>query len=808
MNQERWREISELAAAAAESAPGEREAILRANPELRGEVESLLCFMEEESGPLDQPPSAATSSHFYEDRRIGAYRVVRELGQGGMGVVLLAERDDGAFQQQVAIKLSRVSFQTEYFQRRFVEERQILARLEHPHIVRLLDGGLNEDGTPYLVMQYVEGEPLLAWCAARALSIQERITLMLQVFDAVESAHDQLIVHRDLKPGNILVNRAGHAVLLDFGTAQLLASGEQAGAAEASMPLVTARYASPEQVRGLAGGVRTDVYSLGAVLYELLTGAIPYQVEAGNVPALLRAVSEQEPIPPSQRADNPALRRRLAGDLDAILLRALEKAPERRYASVREFGLDLRRHLAGEAVEARRAGWPYRATKFVRRHRWAAAAASVAMLSLAAATVFSARQARAAEQERVKAVQVAAFLESLLGGARPGALSPLASGGREVRMVDVVEAAARRIGEEFRDNPDVEAGLQATVGGALVQLGQAKTARPHVERAVELSERLYGDAHAATVRALTVRGTLRLATGEYAEAQRDLERTLAWYRERQHPDLSFQHGLVAESYFRRGNLRLARQHWEAALASMRKHFGERHVSTATMLNNLANVSANLGDMAGAERYFTEAAAAMRTLPGPPGNLVYPLFGLARAHFFRGEYSQARQLLEEAYGHAKKTGGARHPNTASAAIQLATLRAYSGEAGGEDLAREAISLLRSIHPPGHTEIARGLIAYGRILIVRGKAAAALPVLSEAYAIDRKLYPKDNWRPAEAQFFRGVSLALTGHHAEGNAAVEAGLREMRATLAADHPRLQEAVRIQERCRQAAAANCLLP
>ncbi|MCC6536754.1 MAG: tetratricopeptide repeat protein, partial [Bryobacterales bacterium] len=352
------------------------------------------------------------------------------------------------------------------------------------------------------------------------------------------------------------------------------------------------------------------------------------------------------------------------------------------------------------------------------------------------------------------------------------------------------------------------AGLRTTVGSALIQLGEAKKAAPHVERAVELSGRLHGDGHAATVRALTVRGMLRLAVGEYEAARQDLERTLAWHEARQHADLAFQHGLVAESYFRRGDLARARRHWEGALDSMRKNFGDRHVSTATMLNNLANVSANLGDMAGAERYFAEAAAVMRTLPGPPGNLVFPLLGLARAHFFRREYAEARMLLEEAYAHARKTGGPRHPNTASAAMQLAMVRVYAGDAAGEELARETAPLLRSIHPAGHTEIARGLIWYGRVLIATGKAEAALPVLSEAYAIDRKLYPKDNWRPAEAQLFRGVALAQVGRREEANAAMEAGVREMRAVLPANHPRMQEAARVHERCGHGPAPGCARP
>ncbi|MBL8209664.1 MAG: serine/threonine protein kinase [Bryobacterales bacterium] len=806
MDAERWKQISEVAAVAAETEDADaREALLASHPELRAEVESLLGYLKEDSGPLDHAPFPVDSSP-YEGQRLGPYRVLRELGSGGMGIVLLARREEPGFDFQVALKLARVSFRSEFFSRRFLEERHILAKLEHPNIARLLDGGMTEDGTPFLAMQYVDGLPLDTWCAAQNPTLRRRLEMIRKICGAVEYAHEHLVVHRDLKPANILVTAAGEPMLLDFGTARLLDPAGQTGATATALPMMTARYASPEQARGMAGSIRSDVYSLGVLLYELLTGQWPYNTATASTPELLRAVNEQDATPPSRRVGED-LRRQVQGDLDAIVLKALDKDPARRYATAGLLAEDVRRHLEHEPVTARHSAWTYVAGRFLRRHKWAVTAAGTVALSLATATAYSLRQAALADRERAKAAQVATFLESLLGGARPGTLSPLASGGRDVRMVDVVNTAAARIGDEFRENPDVEAALRATVGGALVQLGEAGKAKPHIDRAVELSERLHGPEDAATVRALTVRATLRLATGDYEQARQDLLRTLAWHEARQHPDLSFQHGLLAESFFRRGDLARARQHWESALAAMRVHFGDRHVSTATMLNNLANVSANLGDMPAAETYFAEAAAVMRTLPGPPGNLVYPLLGLARAHFFRAEYPQARQLLEEAYAHAKKTGGDRHPNTASAALQLALVRAYAGEFSGEDLARATLPVLQAIHPPGHMEIARGLTTLGRILIVAGKADAALAALNDAYAIDRKIYPKNNWRPAEAQLFRGAALAHLGRRKEAGVALESALREMRAVLKEDHPRVQEARRIYERCLQT-AASCTLP
>jgi serine/threonine-protein kinase len=806
MDSKRWKEISDLAAVAAETGPEEREALLRARPELRAEVESLLRYLDEDSGPLDRPP-ALEGGGGYAGQRIGAYRVIRELGRGGMGVVLLAERDDPSLAQQVAIKLTRVSFQSEFYARRFLDERQILATLEHPNIARLLDGGVTEDGTPYLVMQYVDGVPLQQWAEAKTASFRERIEVMLKICAAVAYAHENLVVHRDLKPGNLLVTAAGEPMLLDFGTARLLEPAEQTGTTQTSLPMLTARYASPEQVAGMAGSARSDVYSLGVILYELLTGEWPYETENESVPALLRAVSEREPRRPSRVAKQAAASRQLAGDLDAILLKALEKAPERRYGAVLQFADDLRRHLAHEPVEARVPTVAYRAGRFLRRHALASTAAALAVFSLAGATAYSVRQAAIAEQEREKAVQVAMFLEQLLGASKKGGVSALATGGSELKVVDVIEAAASTVGEEFRESPDIEVGLRSTIGSALMALGENKKARPHVERAVELSERLYGDNHAATTRALSARGRLRMAEGNYAGAQADLERTVAWHRATNSQDISFQHSLLAEAYFRQGDLQGARRNFEEALKAMRAQFGDKHITTATMISNLGVVTDDAGDAAAAERHFAEAAAILRELPGPPANLLFPLGGLQRAYFFRGDYRQARIICEEAYAHARKTSGERSLSAIVPAMNLALVKAHLGDADAESLAGETVGVARERYPPRHIEISRSLTTYGRILIALGKPAQAEPLLREAADIARGVFAKDNWRPAESRVFLGASLAQQGKAEEAARVLRDGLREMNAVLPATHPRVLEAQRIHDRCLAGPAAGCTL-
>lgn len=801
MDPERWREISDLAALAAEARPEQRGALLLSRPDLREEVESLLRYLAEDSGPLDQPVIAAPEPSPFAGRRIGRYEVLRELGRGGMGVVLLARRDEPDFDQLVAIKMSRISFQSESFARRFQEERRILAMLEHPNIARLLDGGVAEDGTPYLVMQYVEGVPLNDYCKTNHLDPRARIRLFLQLCDAVQYAHENLIVHRDIKPGNVLVDSKGQPILLDFGTARLLDPESGTGITATAMPALTARYASPEQVEGRAGSIRSDVYSLAVVSYELLTGEWPYEAESDSVPSVLRAVAEQEPIRPSRRGD-AARRKFLAGDLDAILLKALHKQPERRYGSVQQFAADLRRRLENQPVEARNPTTLYRMRLFLRRHRVAALAALFFVAGLTASTVYSLRQAREAEKEREKAVQVAMFLEQLLGASPKGGVSALATGGRELKVVDVIEQAAARVGDEFKNSPDIEIGLRSTIGSALMALGDRDKAAPHVARALTLAERLYGDNHQATARALTARGRLRMAAGDYKGAQADFERTLAFYKASRNPDIAFQHSLLAEAYFRQADLQSARHHFEEALRAMRAKYGDAHITTATMISNLGVVADDAGDAAAAEKHFAEAAKVLRALPGPPGNLVFPLNGLSRAHFFRREYAQALALANEAHQHALKTAGPRHPNTIVPPLQAALIRAHQGDREAEKAARDTLAVARTLFPASHIEIARGLTVLGRILILNRKSSEAVPPLREAYGIARKVFAKDNWRPAESRLFLGAALSMLGRMEEARAELDAAHREMSAVLPATHPRVVEAARVREQCLAAKA------
>lgn len=443
MNPEKWEQMKELFATALEREPVERSEFLKQacgnNEALRAELEELLrSYESNQSLSVEEEPATDP----FVGRKIGPYQLIRKIGAGGMGAVYLAARADDAFNKRVAIKLVRADVDTQAVLRRFRQERQILAPLDHPNITRLLDGGTTDQGLPYFVMDYVEGTRIDQYCDHRKLSVDERIKLFRQVCSAVQYIHQNLVVHRDLKPGNILVTADGIPKLLDFGIAKLLKPEfftSSLDATRAEFGPMTPGYASPEQVRGEPVTTASDVYSLGVILYEILTACRPYKLK-GNTPDELRhAVCEQEPDKPSttftqfekvrgesehggasrargksltaesvaaMRATIPEkLRRQLRGDLDVIVLKALRKEPQRRYSSAEQLSEDLRRHVEGMPVMAHRDSRSYRAGKFIRRHKVGVAAAALIVLSLIAGVLGTTWQMRVARRERARAEQ-------------------------------------------------------------------------------------------------------------------------------------------------------------------------------------------------------------------------------------------------------------------------------------------------------------------------------------------------------------------------------------------------------------------
>ena len=563
---------------------------------LRAQVERLIAADTDAVQFLETPAmvyagglvDAASSQIQSEERekpgdRIGPYSVIREIGHGGMGRVFLADRADGQFEQLVALKLVRSGQYGSEILGRFLRERQILARLQHPNIARLLDGGVTADGRPYFAMEYVEGEPITAYCDGRGLDVSERLALFALVCDAVQYAHQNLVVHRDLKPSNTLVTSEGQVKLLDFGIAKVLhVEHEEPGVGPTLTRLgggpMTPEYAAPEQVRGEAVTTATDVYALGALAYELLTGRGPHQLSSLTAAEVERAVTERDILRPSSAVgraaprrttgtagagddvadgeiapetiaqargtDRHRLRRQLRGDLDTIVMKALQKEPARRYASAGALVEDVRRYQAGLPIAARRDSVGYRTSKFVRRHAIGVTATMLVLLSLIGGLIGMAWQARVASREAAKAREVSRFLSSLFAVA-----DPARANAADVTALDLLNRGATRIETELAGQPEVQGDMLLLVGRIYRELGVYDRAQPLLERALAL--RLAGEGRNTEAAAEAMAEFARLCQdkGRPEEAERLQRDVLAMRRNVRRAD----HAEVAQDAPRSGD---------------------------------------------------------------------------------------------------------------------------------------------------------------------------------------------------------------------------------------------------------------
>ncbi|MEO7660521.1 MAG: serine/threonine-protein kinase, partial [Pyrinomonadaceae bacterium] len=511
---EDWQKINDLFALALEQPIETRSEFLRQNCEgnesLFAEVRSLLDAADEqenliEKNSIDLAANVATNGRSLAGKRFGNYKIVREIGRGGMGAVFLAERTDGEFDQQVALKIVRQTFVDAELGKRFRLERQILATLNHPHIARLLDGGVSEMGEPFLAMEYVDGEPLLEYAEDHNLKIEDRLTLFLKICSAVAYAHRSLVIHRDIKPSNILVNGEGDPKLLDFGLAKILDDSSN-DATQTAFRAFTPAYASPEQISGKNITTASDVYSLGVVLYELLTGDRPFHFEDKSFEEILRTIEANEPPRPSTAASlkpeieetNPKSKiqnpNSLRGDLDTIILKALRKESELRYGGVEQLAEDIGRHLNNLPIQARPQTFSYRASRFVRRNKIAMGATLVILLSLVTGLAVASWQAKIARADRdraelsaAKARRISGFLEKLMLTANPSWNAPGFGRDQDITLIEVIDEAAERVKIEFAEQPDILAAIQHNLGITYISRGRYDAAESNLRAAYETS---------------------------------------------------------------------------------------------------------------------------------------------------------------------------------------------------------------------------------------------------------------------------------------------------------------------------------
>ncbi|MGH9382263.1 MAG: tetratricopeptide repeat protein [Thermoanaerobaculia bacterium] len=783
MDEARWDRIQELFHQVVDLDEGARRAFLDAScagdEDLRREVESLVASAPGATDFLGSPREpAATDGRDEGDRageRVGPYRLTRRLGEGGMGVVYLGERADGEFTQQVAVKLLRTPWAAPHLLERFRAEREILAGLQHPNIARLLDGGTTPLGQPYLVMEHVAGEPLHDYCARRGLGTRERLVLFLGVCAAVAQAHRQLVVHRDLKPGNILVTADGTPKLLDFGIAKLLAP-ETAAAVVTALhgPGLTPEYASPEQVRGEPVTTASDVYSLGVLLYELLTGALPYRFATQTPGEVERVVCETPPTRPSTAVARGAqrvrvdaqgralartdvapsrLRRELAGDLDTIVLTALRKEPERRYPSVERLAEDIRRYLDDLPITARPETWGYVTSKFAQRHRaGVAVAAGVAAMVLAfgvgmallavrlaeersravAAEGAARDEAARANREAAAAQQVTEFLIDLFQVSDPGQAR-----GATITAREILDRGAERVESELADQPLLQARLLDTMGTVYVQLGLYPSAEPLLDRVLALRERELGDSE-EVAQSLDARAWVAFMQGRHARAVPLLARALR-IRERL---LGPEHPLVAESLNNLAAQHRELRHFQRAAALYRRaisifraHAEPGDARVAYPLSNLATVYHDQGRFEEAEPLHLEALAIRRReLEEDHPEVAMSLNNTGWFYYLSGDTARAEAYFLEALALRRKVLGAEHPNTALTLNNLGLLYLDAGRLGeAESYFQRALAIREKRLRPDHPNIADSLYGLGLAAARRGDPGRARPLLERALAI---------------------------------------------------------------------------
>ena len=765
----RWHRVEEVFQAALDLEGEARDVMLAetcaGDAALYQEVSSLLRAYES-AGELmgdairDTARDVVSGAEIAEGQHIGAYRILQKLARGGMGAVYLAERADGLYDARVAIKVIRPEYATsESLWNRFRAEQRILASLAHPNVARMLDAGITEQRAPYVVMEFVDGELLNRFCRKRELGLRERLELFRKVCDAVSYAHRNLVIHRDIKPQNILVTADGTPKLLDFGIAKLLEEGDTpAGLTRVGERLMTPEYASPEAIRGEPATTLVDVFALGVVLYELLTGRHPF-IRENQTQWDLEQTIVREDAPPPSSISGPltTATKHDRADLDAIAAKAMRKDAAERYASVEALSEDIRRFLAGEPVEAARPSQWYALGKFVRRNKLTVGATAVLVVLLAVIAVGMSllaarvtREREAALRERSRAQQISRFLRSMFENA-----DPFVSSGKKLSAQDLMDLGAKRVHGELAAQPDVQSELLDTIGAAYKNLGDYERAEAMMRAAIAAQERAFGKDSPEESNTLRQLADLYRLRGKLADAETALRHALAIQRKRLAPDDS---------------------------------------RIAHTLNNLGLVVQAQGKTGEAERMFRQAVSIALLDPDPKQarEVLTMKSNLGQALAENGKETESIQLLRDVLDQRRKTLGADHPQVARSMYRLANqLRRQNRLDEAETLARNAVADARRIVGESHPDVFNYRNLLATILQAKGERAAAEAEYDSLIEGATKRLGADHSEVAYYRMSRASLWEQTGRLAQAEAVYRESLDLLRRTLGDEAPRTQLAM-----------------
>jgi serine/threonine-protein kinase len=821
---EKWQKVKAVFYAALDLPTAERLSFVRAecrdDTDLQTEIEKLLQSHQETDNFIEKPIFTTVKNLVTDEKhftligkKIGVYQIQKEIGRGGMGAVYLAERADGEFHQQVAVKLIKRGLDTDEIIRRFRHERQILANLDHPYITRLIDGGTTIDGLPFLIMDYVEGLPLISFANKHKLTLHERLKLFLQICSAVQYAHQHLIIHRDLKPSNILVTNDKTPRLLDFGIAKLLSSDSNVITQNtiADLSIMTPEYAAPEQVCGEKVTTATDVYALGVVLYELLTDSRPYSFETKTISEIIRIVCETEPSAPSaisnfkfqisnskpekinhqdqNRKSQIANRRSLKGDLDNIILMALRKEPERRYSSVEQFAADIHRYLNGLPVMARHDTFAYRAGKFIQRNKAGVIAASGIAVSLIAGIISTYRQSRIARTQRDKALAEARkaekinhFLQKILNSADPR------TQGKDVKVVQMLRLAAESLATDFDEQPEIAAELNTTIGLTYLSLGFFDSAESHLRRALKLRTEVFGLNHQQTAMSFNNLGQLLQTKGKLNAAEPFYRRALQTLRKLDRED-SLETASVLDNFgyllILKGKNKEAIDVHHQELSIRRRFLGENHPKTGQTLGKLANAVSVTGDKKAAEILHRQALRIMRDFyPNDHPDLAQALVNVASSIYVE-KPAEAKKLCLEALEMRQKLFGTEHYEVAWMFYNLAYFSITWNEIeNAEHYANQVLSMQKTNVPTEHPVISSSLLILGRCFLARNKPDEAETLLRKCLHLRRQTLPPEHWLLDTTNSILGECLFLQGDVQKAKTMLINSYNSLQRKLGAEH------------------------
>lgn len=809
MTNERWEKVQQLFEAALELPPDERADFLAeacADDEaLRNEVESLLAADQREHTLLEgfglNAAGLDEGAGLSQGSVVGAYRILRVIGEGGMGLVYMAERADGEYEQRVALKVVKRGMDSAEILRRFREERQILARLQHPNIGGLLDGGVTDDGSPYFVMEYVDGLPLDEYCDHHRLSIRARLELFELVCDAVRYAHGNLVIHRDLKPENILVTDDGRVKLLDFGIGKVLEGDPGAGddVTEIGERVLTPAYASPEQLRGEAVSTTTDVYSLGVLLHELLVGRKPVTEDRDRPP--VRPTGTLSELDPSElrgiadcRGMRPdRLRRAVSGDLDVICRRALHPDPDRRFNSVEALGSDVRRHLDGLPVQARPDSVGYRFGKFIGRNRAAVSAAVLALLAIGGLTGFYTSRIRAEQQaaqlEQTKADEVASLFMDVFLMTSPEMDTPIQT------PRELLDFVIPRIDSLLEPYPELRTDFLLSTGMVYREYGALEVAERQLRRVIELNRELFSEPSAHTIQTTSQLATTLQDLGRYEEAEEYFEEALEAARalpERDPYALAYTLNNLARLRLDMGRYAVAEPPLAEAVdiyASVDRAVEAGYWGTA--VRNLARAVSLQGRFEEADSLFAVALEdRLAKSPASPrtAELIYEL---AEHKIAAGDLAEARRYSDDGLELRRREFPEGHQTIGQSLVQQAELLRMEGRlTEAEDRVREGRAIIEDFVGPEHAWFVDALLVEAAVLGASGDEPAALALRRRAHAMAAERLGGAHPNTSLAAVEVARSLSSLGRADEAIELLRAAVAALAERLGAEHYRTVEA------------------